>query len=118
MTTKKTKKVYLLFICLFSFAEVELESDQSSVHSGIEIKDMSAFDLVAEDVEISFKDDLQFFEDTVPRHLKNKKNRQKKRKERKERAEGKKIEFKLSQSIFYSKNVFLYFLNYFRSSCK
>ncbi|XP_051174741.1 ankyrin repeat and zinc finger domain-containing protein 1-like [Leptopilina boulardi] len=45
------------------------------------------FHLTAEDLKIDFEENLQAFQDTVPRYLKNKKMRQQKRKTRKERSE-------------------------------
>ena len=47
------------------------------------------FFLAEEDFKIDFKENLQEFEDTVPRYLKNKKIRPQKRKTKKERSEGK-----------------------------
>lgn len=46
------------------------------------------FHMTAEDSKIDFEENLQAFQDTVPRYLKNKKMRQQKRKTRKERSEG------------------------------
>ncbi|XP_043474158.1 ankyrin repeat and zinc finger domain-containing protein 1-like [Leptopilina heterotoma] len=45
------------------------------------------FHMTAEDSKIDFEENLQAFQDTVPRYLKNKKMRQQKRKTRKERSE-------------------------------
>lgn len=45
--------------------------------------------IIEQELEIDFREHLQAFQDTVPRHLKSKKLRQKKRKEKKERSDGK-----------------------------
>ncbi|XP_033226186.1 ankyrin repeat and zinc finger domain-containing protein 1-like isoform X2 [Belonocnema kinseyi] len=65
---------------------------RSSSESEYDGQEMSAdniinFSLSAEDYEIDFKENLQEFEDTVPRYLKNKKIRPQKRKTKKERSE-------------------------------
>lgn len=45
--------------------------------------------LIEHELEIDFREHLEAFQDTVPRHLRSKKLRLKKRKEKKERTDGK-----------------------------
>lgn len=87
---KREKKRLFCTIIGFCVLDIVARLAQSSSESDFDPTENSMIDvpLYAEDCEIAFNEHLRAFQDTAPRHIKNRKMKKQKRKVKKDRAEG------------------------------
>lgn len=77
--------VYIIFLIkILYFIDIIVRLAQSSSESEMDANFPLDAPLIEEDFEISFRENLQAFQDTVPRYMKNKKAHRQKKKVKKD----------------------------------